>query len=563
MLNKLSVPYKIFSSVSIVILLTILTSSAILYYLTSVTFELTKIADHMVPITKNLSELDAHVIEQELVMERVFTFFEMEPIPNSKIETEVKTFHELSGLIDNEFQAANQTISEALSNARSNDDIIAMARFDPLLVYLRGIHKNIEKNSMRIISKLKNRNFEEAHLLEELLRKEEDLFNFQMIKILKEVETLTERSALTAEHHQKSLVVLNAVFTALAIISGLAFSWVASAKLASPVNELMIATNEVKSGNLSARSGVYGDDEVAQIAIRFNRMVEGIKAKEQIKSTFGQYVDSRIVDSILNNYDMDEVHRQPTTVFFSDIAGFSRISEQYTPSSVVKLVNEYLTDVSGPIINSQGIIDQFIGDAVVAFWGPPFVDEHEGPFLCCKAALEQQIQINVFRKKLSDILGVRQGLPDIRVRMGIATGECIVGNMGGSNLQSFTAIGPAKDWAEELETLNNKFNTQILVLETTVNLVGDRMEFRRLDRFQVAAEKQIGVFELLGQSGTVSEETLEYKCAFEKALSFYEDGDFKKASKNFAKCKKLNPNDKAVELYLASITYFNQNRTRG
>ena len=557
MLNKLSVPYKIFSSVSIVILLTILTSSAILYYVTSVKFELTKIADHMVPITKNLSELDAHVIEQELVMERVFTFFEMEPIPHGKIETEVKTFHKFSGLIDNEFQAANQTISEALSTARSNDDIIALARFEPLLDYLRGVHKNIEKNSMQIISKLKNRNFKEAHLLEELLRKEEDQFNFQMIKILKEVETLTERSALTAELHQKSLVVLNGVFTALAIISGLAFSWVASAKLASPVNELMIATNEVKSGNLSARSGVYGDDEVAQIAIRFNRMVEGIKAKEQIKSTFGQYVDSRIVDSILNNYDMDQVHRQPTTVFFSDIAGFSRISEQYTPSSVVKLVNEYLTDVSGPIINSQGIIDQFIGDAVVAFWGPPFVDEHEGPFLCCKAALEQQIQINVFRKKLSDILGVRQGLPDIRVRMGIATGECIVGNIGGSNLQSFTAIGPAKDWAEELETLNNKFNTQILVLETTVNLVGDRMEFRRLDRFQGSAGEQIGVFELLGQSGTVSEETLEYKCAFEKALSFYEDGDFKKASKNFAKCKKLNPNDKAVEHYLASITYFN------
>ena len=553
MFDKFSVPYKIFSSVSIVIFLTILTSTATLYYVVSVRFELTRIADHMVPVTQSLSELDAHVMRQGLVMERIFTFLETESLPPSKIRNNIEHYNRLSGLINTEFKATKRTINEGLSISRNVENIGAFSRFEPLLAYLELIHKNIEKHSMQIVSKLTNGEFREARLLEKLLREEEDQFNSHLVKILKEVEAVTEKSALVAKEHQKNLVVLNLVFTALAIISGLAFSWAASVKLASPVKELLDATNEVKSGNLSARSGVYGDDEVAQIAIRFNRMVEGIKAKDQIKSTFGQYVDPRVVDNILNNYDLDQVHRRPTTVFFSDIAGFSRISEQYTPSSVVKLVNEYLTDVSGPIINSKGVIDQFIGDAVVAFWGPPFVEEGEGPFLCCKAALDQQIQINVLRKKLSEILGVKRALPDIRVRMGIATSECLVGNIGGKHLQSFTAIGSAKDWAEELETLNNKFNTEILVLEKTVNLVGDRMEFRRIDRFQIGAGEQIGVYELLGQSGSVSEKTLEYKHAFEKALSLYEDGDFKKASTNFAKCTKVDPSDKAAEVYLGSI----------
>ena len=556
MFDKFSVRYKIFSSVSIVIFLTILTSTATLYYVVSVRFELTRIADHMVPVTQSLSELDAHVMRQGLVMERIFTFLEMD-LPQIKIENNIENYYRLSGLISTEFKATKKTINEGLSISRNVENIGAFSRFEPLLAYLELIHKNIEKHSMQIVSKLTNGEFREARLLEKLLREEEDQFNSHLIKILEEIEAVTEKSALVAQEHQKNLVVLNLVFTALAIISGLAFSWAASVKLASPVKELLDATNEVKSGNLSARSGVYGDDEVAQIAIRFNRMVEGIKAKDQIKSTFGQYVDPRVVDNILNNYDLDQVHRRPTTVFFSDIAGFSRISEQFTPSSVVKLVNEYLTDVSGPIINSKGVIDQFIGDAVVAFWGPPFVEEDDGPFLCCKAALDQQIQINVLRKKLSEILGVKRALPDIRVRMGIATSECLVGNIGGKHLRSFTAIGPAKDWAEELETLNNKFNTEILVLEKTVNLVGDRMEFRRIDRFQIGAGEQIGVYELLGQSGSVSDKTLEYKYAFEKALSLYEDGDFIKASTNFTKCTKVDPSDKAAEVYLGSIAEIN------
>ena len=172
-------------------------------------------------------------------------------------------------------------------------------------------------------------------------------------------------------------------------------------------------------------------------------MCKIVKILIKIRSTFGQYLDPRIVNSLINSYDFEEVKSVEATIFFSDIAGFSRISEQFTADAMVTLVNEYLSEVSEPITLRQGVIDKIIGDAVVAFWSPPFTNLMEGAINSCISALDQQNKIEIFKNKISDITGLKKFVPNIYVRMGIATGPCLLGNIGSVRSKSFTTIGPA------------------------------------------------------------------------------------------------------------------------
>jgi len=209
--------------------------------------------------------------------------------------------------------------------------------------------------------------------------------------------------------------------------------------------------------------------------------------------------------------------------------------------------------VSEPIVKRQGIIDKFIGDAVVAFWPPPFVSPEEGAVHCCHAALEQQQKIEILKNMLPEILGIRKGLPEISVRMGVATSECVAGNVGSAHSKSFTVIGPATEWAEILETLNKVYKTEIMILETTAALVGGQMELRRLDRVEIGSGNKMNVYELLGPAGAVPIETIEYKIEYENALDCRDSGDVENATNLFLACKAKNPEDGAVDVHLLAM----------
>lgn len=553
MFNNLPIRLKVMGIVVILLLLMIFASGVSIKYISSVKSELSQIARGLVPITEKLGEIDVHVLEQELLLEKVFTYFELEPLPEAKINRHLREIDALRNRTQAEFDDASQIAREALNRATSEAHIIAFTRAEMLLKILRMSYLNLHKNSMEIIKLLKEGEHEKALILESWLIEAEDEFNANSIGFLAEIASVTEDSVLAAENHQETLLVLNWATTILAVTFGLFASALVSARMTRPLLNLINASKKTANGDLETAAVVETGDEIGRMADQYNRMVDGIRQKERIKATFGQFVDPRIVNSIISNYDLDQANRQPVTVFFSDIAGFSRISEQFTPSSMVRLVNEYLSLVSGPISHRQGIIDKFIGDAVVAFWSPPFVQTAEGAEMCCLAALEQQHQIELFRTKVSDILGLRKDLPDINVRMGIATSDCVVGNIGSTHSKSFTAIGPATEWAEDLETLNKKYNTEILALQPTVELVKGKMEFRRLDKLKVNDETSFSVYELLGAAGTVETGKINYRNHFEGALDLLEAGEVQEATKQFLACRELNPNDGAVDLHLKKL----------
>lgn len=231
--------------------------------------------------------------------------------------------------------------------------------------------------------------------------------------------------AAKASELERQALVLNLGMTAVASILGLLFAALLTRNLVKPVRELLLGTKAIEQGDLNIHINVSSADEIATLATSFNHMVGELKQKEAITETFGKYVDPRIVKGLIEDQQFSQKgEKRIMTVFFSDLEGFTAISEKFSAEGVVKLLNQYFTLMSESIRHSNGIIDKYIGDAIMAFWGPPFTPTAEHPKLACLAALEQMKLLKQFETQLPEILGIRRDLPRLNMRIGIFDGGC-------------------------------------------------------------------------------------------------------------------------------------------
>ena len=221
-------------------------------------------------------------------------------------------------------------------------------------------------------------------------------------------------------------------------------------------------------------------------------MIIELRAKERIKDTFGKYMDPRIVSGLIatSGEHADTAERRIITVFFSDIKSFSSLSEQLTASAMVNLLNAYFTAVTQAIRGHRGIIDKYIGDGVMAFWTPPFSPGDQHATDACLAALLQQEAIDAFRRELPQLLGLRRHVPDFKVRMGLATGEVVIGTIGSETARSYTVIGDIVNTASRLEGINKMYGTGIVVAEDTYRLAQQAVEVRELDFVTVVGKTE-------------------------------------------------------------------------
>jgi adenylate cyclase len=170
---------------------------------------------------------------------------------------------------------------------------------------------------------------------------------------------------------QDQVMLITAVLAVLAAILGLLFALFVSSGVTRPVQRLLAGTRAVESGHLGETLVVTSRDEIGSLTAAFNRMVEQLRLKERISETFGKFVDPRIVANMISGTE-EHVDRRVVTVFFSDIAGFTSISEQLTPAAIVNLLNHYFSAVTAPIRASNGIVDKYMGDGVLAASDRPF-----------------------------------------------------------------------------------------------------------------------------------------------------------------------------------------------
>lgn len=264
-----------------------------------------------------------------------------------------------------------------------------------------------------------------------------------------------------------------------------------------------------------------------------------------LRKAFSSYVSAELVAQIIQDPDKLKLggEKRNVTMLFSDIRGFTSLSERMPPEALVSLLNEYLSPMTQIVMNERGTLDKYIGDAIMAIFGAP-LDVPDHPKRACQAALQMIEELKKLYPKWKE-----KGWPHISIGVGINTGEAIVGNMGANMRFDYTAIGDAVNLASRLEGLNKLYGTQIIVSKSTLDGV-DPSQFlvRELDLVRVKGkEKPVSIFELIGPSGDGQKEALVG--LFTEAWNLYQDQEFYEAMEKFAEILKMFPEDKPSALY--------------
>jgi adenylate cyclase len=263
-----------------------------------------------------------------------------------------------------------------------------------------------------------------------------------------------------------------------------------------------------------------------------------------IKGAFARYVPEKVVDTLLGTPEMLKLggEERVMSVLFSDLAGFTTLSEKMTPAELVHLLNQYLTEMTDIVLDEGGIIDKYEGDAIMAEFGAPLpLQDHADRAV--RAGLRMQRRLKELRE-----IWKTQGLPELRCRVGINTGSMIVGNMGSNQVFDYTVIGDAVNLASRLEGANKRYNTHLMISESTLGyLTPGLFRVRVLDVIKVKGKtKAVKVFEVIGGNAEpVDPQDSAYFAAYETAFERYLSRDFDAAREKFHQALSLRPDDPA------------------
>jgi len=281
------------------------------------------------------------------------------------------------------------------------------------------------------------------------------------------------------------------------------------------------------------------------------------KQKGMIKGMFSQYVNATIVDELIENPDSLQLggRRQNLSVFFSDIEGFSTFSENKEPEDLISFLNEYLSEMTKVVFDNKGTLDKYVGDAVMAFWGAP-IQMQDHAYHACKTALEMQARLKILREKW-----LSEGQPVIKARMGINSGDVVVGNVGGTQRFDYTVMGDAVNLASRLEGANKQYGTYIMISESTYEMVSDKFFFRELDNLVVKGRsKPIKGYEVLAfKESDLPENVLQAVAAYTDGLNLYSKMEFTAAIPYFEKALGFNKADGPSRTYVSRCKYLIEN----
>lgn len=285
---------------------------------------------------------------------------------------------------------------------------------------------------------------------------------------------------------------------------------------------------------------------ISNISITFYKYFTEEKKKKQLKSTFSKYVSPAVVDELLKSDDNLKLggRRQRMSVFFSDVRGFTTISEKLAPEELSRVLNLYLTPMTEIVFKNKGTLDKYIGDAVMAFFGAPIFDEKHA-IQACRCAVESIEKLKEIQKDFA-----LQNLPHIDIGIGINTGEMSVGNMGSNIVQNYTVMGDSVNLASRLESITKEYGVRIVISETTFNDVKEHFIAREIDKVKVKGKNlPVSIYELVKEKSS-SLTNMEYLKHFEQGYQSYHKKDFQTAINSFNEVLKLVPEDKVSKLYL-------------
>jgi adenylate cyclase len=279
-----------------------------------------------------------------------------------------------------------------------------------------------------------------------------------------------------------------------------------------------------------------------------NYSVEG-KQRRFIKSVFRHYLSPDVIERIIVNPSLLDLggERREITSFFSDVAGFTSISEALSPEDLVALLNEYLSEMTDIILSEGGTLDKYEGDAIIAFWNAP-LDQPDHRLRACRAALRCQKRL----AELGPHFEAKIGRP-LAMRIGLNSGSAVVGNMGSRRRFDYTAMGDTVNLASRLEGAGKLYRVSILAGEETYSGIKDAVVAREVDTIRVVGKKKpVSVYEIIGEKGRVGEAEIERLRIFARAQEAYRRREWEAAAALFTGLE----GDPLAELYLARCREF-------
>jgi adenylate cyclase len=277
----------------------------------------------------------------------------------------------------------------------------------------------------------------------------------------------------------------------------------------------------------------------------FSYATEG-RQRRELRRAFNRYLSPAVVSQIVESSGNLELGGNTVegTVYFSDIKDFTNIAESMQPKELVAYLNEYFSLASDLILKRDAMLDKYIGDAIMAIFGAP-IPKPDHAKLACLTALEIQRSLDAFYKKKS------AQTPRFTTRIGLNSGKMIVGNIGSTKRLDYTAIGDTVNLASRLEGVNKFFGTRIIISENVYRLAKDTVETRELDLIRVKGKNvPIRIYELVGERGTLNENTQEFMSLFQEGLQYYRDKQFDRAAHQFESLLNVDPDDGPSTTYV-------------
>jgi adenylate cyclase len=319
-----------------------------------------------------------------------------------------------------------------------------------------------------------------------------------------------------------------------------------------PVAVLVRAARRVGAGDLDTRVSIASSDEIGELGRAFDDMTRGLRERERILRTFERYVSKEVAEEVLRHPEVAPVGgaRRELTVGFVDLAGFTALAERARPEELVARLGEYFEVVCDAVLATDGTVNEFIGDGVVAFWGAP-VPHADHAARAARAALH-------CRDALAALVERWRGegyATDFRI--GLHTGELVVGEIGGAERRAYRAVGDVMNVASRIEGANKAYGTSLLASETTVARADGAVAAREIDRVHVVGRAEpLVLFELMAPQGELDPARAALAARYAEGLAAYRARDFAAALRHFAACLALAPEDGPSAALLARARGF-------
>jgi class 3 adenylate cyclase len=550
---------KIFGLAIILLLLTIALAGYLLYEVTRTKHDLMVVANFDVPLTQSLARLDEFGLRRRLAFERWFGALNAAE-PNREILAEATENYTLfTRKVTDEFATSRRIIADYPKNAPGSNTLAEVKtlldQIEPAYQILNNRQREVL--DMQLAGQHAKAN-EQLNLLNDLQRTVQN----QRESVNSKMAAWSGSATRATEQRERRVFWLTIAATTSTVLLGLAVAALVTNRLSRPVRSLASAMRDVQGGNLNVQLPVRSTDEVGRLTDSFNFFVQELRSKERMKQTFGKYIDPRILEHVLAQPGAEVLAggRREMTVSFADLVGFTSLSERLTPLVMVTLLNRHFGLQALAVQEHKGVVDKFVGDSIVAFWGPPFVKAEEHATLACHAAQAQLFALDTLSRELPDITGLRRDAPRIDLCIGICTGEVVVGNIGSETTRSYTVVGDTVNLAARLERANRVYGTQILINESTAQAIGSQFETREIDTISVKGKTETTrIFELMSAAAQLSEESVRLRERYDAARRSYLAQDWDTADKTCHECLGIRPHDGPSRVLLERIHFLRRN----